>query len=856
MVIDWEAANAKNYTVEGSNDSTFATKTTLKTQTNMASVQHRIDSLTGLTGSYRYYRVYGTARNLTYGYSIWEARLYSQSGNQPPVANAGSDQTVSIGTSVTLDGRLSQDPDNGPLPLTFSWVQTAGAAVTLTGATTAQPTFTPASAGTYTFRLTVSDGAATSFDDIIVTVSGTSPLAFAVNCGGPQFTAFDGTVYGADNSFTGGSISSTTNLITNTNDPMLYQTERYGICDYIIPGLPNGNYSITFKFAETYWSAAKARVFDVQAENQTLLSQLDIYSLVGKNRACDTTKVVQVTDGDLHIKFMNATADQPEIRAIMVTRAYGLKNGTFETSAAAQPMLWTAFSSNNAQATMTWEPVGSGHKAGRCVAISHASGNDSYWEQTVYGLVPGTTYFLRGYVKGTNIVNTTGSVGANLCLTDGSASTRNAVLTGTFDWKPVSVSFVAPVSGTVTVGARLGFTGGTATGNAEFDDITLTPTTGRIDASMASVDSIMNSFMADNAVPGGALGIVKDGRLVYARGFGYADKEAGQPVQPNSLFRLASVSKSVTSVALMNLIQGNKLGIDAKVFGSSGILSDAAYSPLLDAQVAQITARQMMQHISGWGGTDPMFDNNYIAQAMGVPMPVGPQTIISYMVRNVGLTYAPGSTYNYFNFNYCVLGRVIEKISGMAYYDYLNSAILTPLGISDIKLGRNLLSNRLPNEVKYYDYDTAGSAPSIYDATKMVPAPYGGYDLEAMDSHGGLIASAPALLKLLVAVDGFNTKPDILNASTIQLMTTPSSPNPNYACGWAVNSAGNWWHIGDLPGTVTEIVRASNGLSWVFLFNTRPKDIGDFDSGVDNLGWQAVNSVSSWPTDDQFSQFK
>jgi hypothetical protein len=77
MVIDWEAANAKNYTIEGSNDATFATKTTLITKTNMPTGQHRIDSLTGLTGSYRYYRMYGTARNLTYGYSIWETRFYT-----------------------------------------------------------------------------------------------------------------------------------------------------------------------------------------------------------------------------------------------------------------------------------------------------------------------------------------------------------------------------------------------------------------------------------------------------------------------------------------------------------------------------------------------------------------------------------------------------------------------------------------------------------------------------------------------------------------------------------------------------------------------------------------------------------
>jgi subtilisin family serine protease len=101
MVIDWEAANAKNYQIEGSNDATFASKTVLKTLTNMPTGNHRIDSLTGLTGSYRYYRMYGTARNLDYGYSIWETRFYS----------GGSMYTLS--TTVTGIGSVSLNPAGG-----------------------------------------------------------------------------------------------------------------------------------------------------------------------------------------------------------------------------------------------------------------------------------------------------------------------------------------------------------------------------------------------------------------------------------------------------------------------------------------------------------------------------------------------------------------------------------------------------------------------------------------------------------------------------------------------------------------------------------------------------------------------
>jgi subtilisin family serine protease len=97
----------------------------------------------------------------------------ARQGNQAPVANAGADQTVNLNTHVTLDGRGSNDPDNGPQALSYSWSQISGTSVSLTGAQTAQPTFTPDAAGSYSFRLTVSDGAASASDEVIITVNGT-----------------------------------------------------------------------------------------------------------------------------------------------------------------------------------------------------------------------------------------------------------------------------------------------------------------------------------------------------------------------------------------------------------------------------------------------------------------------------------------------------------------------------------------------------------------------------------------------------------------------------------------------------------------------------------------------------------
>jgi subtilisin family serine protease len=117
VVFDWESANAKNYLLEGSNDATFTTKTTLATRTNMAAVNHRIDSIPNLTGSYRYYRMYGTARNGSWGYSIWEARFYS---NGIPV-------NYTLATSTVGRGGISLSPESGVYPAVYP----AGTVVTL-----------------------------------------------------------------------------------------------------------------------------------------------------------------------------------------------------------------------------------------------------------------------------------------------------------------------------------------------------------------------------------------------------------------------------------------------------------------------------------------------------------------------------------------------------------------------------------------------------------------------------------------------------------------------------------------------------------------------------------------------------
>ena len=223
-----------------------------------------------------------------------------------------------------------------------------------------------------------------------------------------------------------------------------------------------------------------------------------------------------------------------------------------------------------------------------------------------------------------------------------------------------------------------------------------------------------------------------------------------------------------------------------------------------------------------------MFKDNSLSQ----------KELISWTLDNLPLDYKPGTHYDYSNFGFCILGRVIEKLSGQTYEQYVQKNVLEPIGITDMQIGGNTLAERKNNEVVYYGQE--GQNPYLYNVARM-------------DSHGGWIASATDFLRLLVHVDGFNYKADILSFSTLNTMTTPSSAYANYACGIAVNSNNNWWHTGSLPGTSTEFVRASNGFCWVVLCNTRRSSDASFGNALDVLIWKALNdNTTTWQNIDQF----
>lgn len=369
---------------------------------------------------------------------------------------------------------------------------------------------------------------------------------------------------------------------------------------------------------------------------------------------------------------------------------------------------------------------------------------------------------------------------------------------------------------------------------------------------LSAIDLEIGQFMKEWSLPGGSVALVKDGKLLYAKAFGKADINV--PTATDHLFRIASLSKPITAIAIMKLVEEGKLSLERKVFGADGILNDPIYRNINDKRIEEITVRNLLQHTAGWDRTygkerDPMFNSLNIAQEMGVPAPADEETIIQYMLTK-RLDFKPGSRFVYSNLGYSILGRVIEKIAHTTYEAYVLENILDPLEIVDMSLGCNVYENKQPKEVVYHALQELKVA-SVCEDGKQSYYPYGGFNLEAMDAHGGWLASAKDLAKIIVASNGSGTRRDLLTPETVATMMEPCEVYSNYGLGWCVNELGNRWHTGSLVGASSMMASLNNGIGWVMLFNGNPLSAEYFKS-MDKVMWKALGDIKEWPSEDLF----
>lgn len=359
-------------------------------------------------------------------------------------------------------------------------------------------------------------------------------------------------------------------------------------------------------------------------------------------------------------------------------------------------------------------------------------------------------------------------------------------------------------------------------------------------------------FMRKWELTGASLAIMKNGNLIYSKGYGWADREDREPMEVRHILRIASLSKLITATAVMKLWEQGRLRLNDQVFGPQGLLRDPRFSRYTDKRMELVTVEQLLRHRGGFSvrSGDPMFDWTIVQRVLQTPPPYHIDTYVEYATRS-GLGYRPAARTYYSNLGYVVLAKVIEQVAGMPYERYVQDSILRPAGCYDMHIGQSRHEDKFPNEVRYYETKEAENVPACDGSARQVAKSNGGNDVQGLSGAGGWVASPTELLKFVAAIDGDPSRPDILKRSTVRKMT--DEVKGELPIGWMkTNTDGTWSRTGTMAGTNALLRKQSNGYVWVFVTNTSSWKGSRFHGHISTMLRQAFDKVTEWPEKDMF----
>ena len=327
------------------------------------------------------------------------------------------------------------------------------------------------------------------------------------------------------------------------------------------------------------------------------------------------------------------------------------------------------------------------------------------------------------------------------------------------------------------------------------------PLTGKAAPEYAAFDQAVLAFMNRIDCRAATAAVSRNGKLLYSRGYGWSDAYKKKPTAPDCLMRIAGLTQPITAAAVKKLIQEGKLTLDTKVFKLLKFKPPRGSNP--DPRLDQITVGHLLAHKGGWDAKaafDPFTRLREIEKRLRLGRRPRPVDVVRYMLAEP-LQFEPGARSVYSNFGNCVLGRVIEKVSGKSYGAYVAEDLFKPLKIVDVKPARNLPGQRDPREV--------------WNPVKDVP-------VEVMDSCAGLIASAPALCEFL----------------------------ERYWVSGDPRQAGDdrqWTYFGNIAGTTAIVRQRADGYNIAVLCNGRRDESSEEedDNLLDRLVEEAVDKVAA-----------
>lgn len=215
---------------------------------------------------------------------------------------------------------------------------------------------------------------------------------------------------------------------------------------------------------------------------------------------------------------------------------------------------------------------------------------------------------------------------------------------------------------------------------------------GTLTRAIPAVDSVMRAFMQRTRAPGIAYGIVVDGRLLHVAAHGVRQVQTNAPVDTSTVFRIASMTKSFTALAILQLRDAGKLSLDDPAEKYVPELRQLRYAT---SDAPRITVRHLLTHAAGFPEDNPWGDQQLDAT----------DADLSRMIRQgIPFSNVPGVAYEYSNFGFAILGRIVVNVSGMPYARYIQEKVLRPLAMTSTTMeARDVPASRLAHGYRLQD---------------------------------------------------------------------------------------------------------------------------------------------------------
>ncbi len=275
-----------------------------------------------------------------------------------------------------------------------------------------------------------------------------------------------------------------------------------------------------------------------------------------------------------------------------------------------------------------------------------------------------------------------------------------------------------------------------------------------------------------------------DGEVVHTAAMGMRALGSAEPAETQDRFRIASISKTITAITMLQLVEAGDIGLDDPV---GGLIASSLGLETRPGPAADITVRQLLTHTSGFAPNENLFFGNQVgscreAATIGFTRP---------------LAGTPGAGFRYSNMNFCVLGLLIEALTGLPYEQVVYEQLLTPLGISGMRVAPTFDPG--PDEVQHHTV-------------------FGRNYMEVLGAAGAWVATPTDLVRIINSLDPSTPGWKPLDETTLAAMKTSVNdlvvPDRGYGMGLILYGGGAFGHTGTVESTHAMVVDRHDGVSW------------------------------------------